>query len=124
MLTFVMFWVYIGFAQYIVIWSGDIPLEVTWHAQRTHGAWGAVALALLVGGAIAFLALLNRAVRRRSALVAALGALLLALHYADMYWMLMPDLMPVTWWLLALSAATLVLVVESTMLVAALRGQA
>ena len=41
MLTFTMFWVYVGFAQYIVIWSADIPQEVTWHATRKHGGWGA-----------------------------------------------------------------------------------
>ena len=124
MLTFVMFWVYIGFAQYIVIWSANIPLEVTWYVERTHEAWGGVALALLIGAAISFLALVNRAVRRRGAIVAALGALLLVLRYVDAFWTVIPGVVPLTWWLIALSAATLVIVVDATMLVAAIRGRA
>jgi hypothetical protein len=124
MLTFVMFWVYIGFAQYIVIWSGNIPVEVTWHVSRTHGAWGFVALALLIGAAIAFVALVNRSLRQRSALVAAFGVLLLVLHYADTYWMVIPDVMPVSLWLLALSAAMLFLVAGATMFVGAVRQSA
>ena len=124
MLTFVMFWVYIGFAQYIVIWSANIPLEVTWYVERTHEAWGGVALALLIGAAISFLALVNRAVRRRGAIVATLGALLLVLRYVDAFWTVIPGVVPLTWWLIALSAATLVIVVDATMLVAAIRGRA
>jgi hypothetical protein len=121
MLTFVMFWVYIGFAQYIVIWSGDIPVEVTWHAARTHGSWGGVALALLLGAAVVFLALLSRTAKTRRTLLVVVGVLLLALHYLDTYWMIIPGLVPVTWWLVALSAATTVVVGGLTLVLARLR---
>ncbi|MGH7618048.1 MAG: hypothetical protein ACREPM_12535 [Gemmatimonadaceae bacterium] len=121
MLTFVMFWVYTGFAQYIVIWSGNIPVEVLWYVQRTRGAWGGVALALLIGAAIAFVALVNRSIRARGEVVAALGVLVLVLHYVDTSWMLLPSVMPATWWVAALSVATLIIVAESAILVAATR---
>src|SRR5262249_14353672 len=53
--TFVLFWAYIGFSQYIVIWSGNLPVEVTWYSSRTHGGWGSVALAIVFGaGAVPF----------------------------------------------------------------------
>ena len=31
LLTFVLFWVYIGFSQFIVIWSAEIPVERAWY---------------------------------------------------------------------------------------------
>ena len=121
MLTFLMFWVYIGFAQYIVIWSGNIPQEVTWHVARTHGPWGGLALALLLGAAIVFLALLSRTAKARHARLIIVGALLLTLHYLDTYWMIIPNLVPMTWWLAALSAASIVIVAGSTLVVARVR---
>ena len=39
LLTFVLFWVYIGFSQFIVIWSAEIPAETTWYVARTRGGW-------------------------------------------------------------------------------------
>ncbi|HEX3866106.1 MAG TPA: hypothetical protein VHV78_05105 [Gemmatimonadaceae bacterium] len=111
MLTFVMFWVYIGFAQYIVIWSADLPSEVTWYVARTKGPWGFVALLiLLAGGAVPFLALLQSSVRRSGAWLAGLGALLLFIHYIDSYWLVLPAVVPFHWWTLIVSAACLVIV--------------
>lgn len=121
MLTFVMFWVYTGFAQYIVIWSGNVPVEVLWYTQRTRGAWGGVALGLLIGAAAAFVALVNRSIRARGGIVAALGLLLLVLHYFDTSWIVLPGVIPATWWVAMLSIATLIIVTESTILVAATR---
>jgi len=125
LLTFVMFWVYIGFAQYIVIWSGNIPREVTWYVTRTHGGWGGFALVvLLAGGALPFLLLLLLRVKRSATLLAAVGGLLLAFHYADTYWVVMPGLVPMTWWTIVVSAATLILVVAAAMIVASVRHRA
>ena len=122
LLTFVMFWLYIGFAQYIVIWSGNIPSEVTWYIPRTHGGWGVVALVLLAGSfALPFLALLLRFVKRSHMLLAALGVTLLSFHYLDTYWLLMPNLTQVTWWTVVVSAATLVLLVVSLVVVSSSR---
>ena len=77
LLTFVLFWVYIGFSQLIVIWSAEIPVERAWyvgaHARRL-GRLGGV----LVAGhfALPILALLVRRVqaqRRRDGVVSARG---------------------------------------------------
>jgi hypothetical protein len=123
-LTFIMFWIYIGFAQYIVIWSGNIPREVTWYVARTRGGWGFVALVLLlVSAAIPFLALLTLRVKRSFTILASLGGALLALHYVDTYWVVIPGIAPVTWWTLVLSAAALVIVVEPAVVVAAARSR-
>lgn len=92
LLTFVLFWAYIGFSQFIVIWSAEIPVESTWYVVRTRGGWSALGIVILAGHfMIPLLALLLLAVKRRPALVAALGAWLLAMHYLDCYWNVMPD---------------------------------
>lgn len=93
LLTFVLFWLYIGFSQYIVIWSGGLPREVTWYVARTRGAWGGVAALLLFGGfGFPFLFLLTRQARRSATVVSAIGLVLIALHYVDTLWLVMPGL--------------------------------
>jgi len=92
LLTFVLFWVYIGFAQYIVVWSGEIPAERVWYAVRSRGGWRVVAEILILGHfALPFCLLLVQALKRSVAIMAALGAWLLVMHYVDVYWIAMPD---------------------------------
>ena len=115
MLTFILFWLYIGFAQYIVIWSGGLPREVAWYVPRTRGGWGGLAVLLVFGNfVLPFLLLLIRAVRRNATIVATLGVGLLALHYLDTFWLVMPGLVPVTWWTSVLAAAMLAVVAALT----------
>jgi hypothetical protein len=92
LLTFVLFWVYIGFSQLIVVWSAGIPREAVWYRVRMNGGWWWLG-AVLVGGhfVVPFCALLVRAVKRSMIAMSALGVLLLAMHYLDLYWIVMPD---------------------------------
>lgn len=118
-LTFILFWVYTGFAQYIVIWSGDIPHEVTWYVARVAGGWGWLALVILVGGVLVpFLALLPRRVRASPGLMAAIGFTLLAMHYLDTYWLIVPGTVSVGWLTVLISPVVLSLVIVVTFVVA------
>ena len=111
LLTFILFWLYIGFAQYIVMWSGDLPREIDWYVLRTRGVWGAVAILLIVAGVAApFLVLLVRGIRSSARALAALGALLLVLHYADTCWLVMPGLIHGAWWAPIVGLAMLAIV--------------
>ena len=38
--TFTIFWAYIAFSQYLIIWIGDLPAEVSWYVVRARGSWG------------------------------------------------------------------------------------
>jgi hypothetical protein len=93
--AFVFFWAYIAFSQYMLIWYADMPEETHWFLKRASpeaGFWNAVSLALLFGHwLIPFVALLSRETKRRRALLAVWCAWLLALHYADLYWLTMPE---------------------------------
>jgi len=95
LLTFVIFWAYIAFAQLLIIWIGDIPAEATWYIKRLRGGWGQVGLALLIFHfAVPFMLLLPRALKRSPRAMAAIGIMLLIMHYFDVYWLAMPELHP------------------------------
>jgi len=90
--AFVVFWAYIAFSQYMLIWYANLPEETGWFLRRqTHG-WGGVGLALLFGHfVLPFLALLSRAPKRQPPLLAAAAAWMLAMHWIDLYWLVMPE---------------------------------
>ena len=88
---FVVFWGYIAFSQYLLIWYGNLPEETVWYARRQSGPWGGVSLALLVGHLlIPFLGLLSRGSKRRPAVLGFWAAWMLAAHWLDLYWLVMP----------------------------------
>jgi hypothetical protein len=94
-ITFLLFWVYIGYAQLIVIWSGNIPVEVSWYVARFRGEWRCIAILLLFGGfVIPFCLLVVRVVKRSAAAMAVLGMWLVLMHYMNVYWMAMPEYGP------------------------------
>lgn len=58
-------WGYLHAMQYIVIWAGNIPDEVTWYLDRARGGWQYVTALLALGQFVApFLLLLSAYVRR------------------------------------------------------------
>jgi hypothetical protein len=91
MLTFVVFWAYIAFSQLVIVWLADLPEEVGWYATRLAGGWGAVGLVLLVGHfAGPLLLLLPYGLKRRAGALAAVAAWLVAMHYVDVSWVILP----------------------------------
>ena len=48
MLAFVMLWAYFSFSQYLIIWSGNLPEEITWYLHRLQTSWRFVGLGLVV----------------------------------------------------------------------------
>ena len=35
--AFVMLWAYFSFSQFVIIWSADLPEEIPWYLERSHG---------------------------------------------------------------------------------------
>lgn len=93
MLAFLIFWGYMEFAQGLIIWIADKPDEVPWYIARGAEAWGGVFALLIVGHfALPFFALLNKPLKQRPTLLAIAGGWLVAMHYVDIYWLVMPVL--------------------------------
>ena len=91
--AFVIFWGYIAFSQYLLIWYANIPEETEWYLVRQSGPWLWVSLVLLFGGLlIPFCGLLSRHAKRRRWSLAFWAVWLLAMHWIDLYWIIMPNL--------------------------------
>ena len=48
LLAFVIFWAYVSFSQFLIIWAGNLPREISWYLHRRAGGWPAVAGVLAI----------------------------------------------------------------------------
>ena len=93
--AFVVFWGYIAFSQYLLIWYANIPEETVWYRPRHAGPWGLVSLGLLAGHLLLpFFGLLSRSQKRCRLVLGFWAVWLLAMHWIDVYWLVMPRLSP------------------------------
>lgn len=89
--AFVCFWAYMAFSQYMLIWAGNLPDEVTWIVARSRGVWRPVGILILLGHFfVPFFLLLSRDLKRSRQGLAAVAAWMLVIHYIDLYWIVMP----------------------------------
>lgn len=90
--AFTVFWGYIAFSQYLLIWYGNIPEETEYYLHRSHGLWDVWAKLLIFGHLLApMVGLLSRHVKRQPILLAAWAVWLLAMHWADLTWLIRPS---------------------------------
>jgi hypothetical protein len=91
-LAFVMLWAYFSFSQYLIIWAGDLPPEISWYQHRLQTGWRVVGLTLvLFHFAVPFLVLLSRRIKRESTTLARLALWILAARLVDLFWLIAPD---------------------------------
>ena len=93
LLVAVIFWAYIGFAQFLLVWIADMERESSFYVDRSRGGWSYVAALLFFAHfAVPFFLLLSRSLKRAPALLAAVGAWLVCAHALDVYWLVVPAL--------------------------------
>ncbi len=91
--SFVVFWAYIAFSQYMLIWYGNMPEETVWFLERLGHGWLGLTLVLALGNfVLPFFYLLSRDVKRHRLALGIGSGWLLAMHYVDVYWLVMPSL--------------------------------
>jgi hypothetical protein len=105
MLALVMLWAYFAFSQYLIIWSGNLPEEIVYYNERTHGVWAAVIIGIfLLHFAAPFLFLLSRDLKRNARGLMMVALLVLVMRMIDLLWMLVPAFHGHTWvWLDAIA---------------------
>ena len=97
LLTCVILWAYVAFAQYLITWSGTIQEEVKWYYLRSKGINGFLAaMMILLHFFVPFLLLLLKDVKRRPVWLAWICAGLLFMRFIDLYWMVVPTGEPIT----------------------------
>jgi hypothetical protein len=91
LLTTVVFWCYVSYAQFLVIWAGNLPEETAWYLRREAGAWECVIPAVaLFGFALPFFLLLSRRLKRSAPGLAWVTVLLIASQLAYTAWVILP----------------------------------
>jgi hypothetical protein len=85
-------------SQYLVIWYGDLPEEISFILRRVrHQPWFAVSLIVLFGGfVIPFVILLNRRIKQIPATLALVAFLVFAVGFVERVLMVVPSLHPET----------------------------
>jgi hypothetical protein len=93
LLAFVMLWAYLSLSQFLIIWSGNLPEEITWYVTRLNHGWQYVGLLLVFFQfALPFLLLLLRDLKRNVRKLTAVAALLFFMRAVDIYWIVEPQM--------------------------------
>jgi hypothetical protein len=92
LLAFVMLWAYFDFSQLLIIWSGNLPEEITFYRTRLYGGWGVVAVIVLIFHFfVPFSLLLSQSLKRNANLLPKLAVWLIFMRLVDLFWMTRPE---------------------------------
>jgi hypothetical protein len=95
LLAFVMIWAYMAISQFLIIWAGNLPEEITWYLHRTKGGWEWIALGLILFYfALPFLLLLARGIKQRAQLLVWVATAILVMRVVDIFWLVVPAFQP------------------------------
>lgn len=91
MFAFTVFYAYIAFAQYFIIWNGNMPDETFWYVLREKGTWWWVSMVIIFGHFfIPFLALLRIDVKNVFSYMVPLCIWAWLMHWVDLSFNIMP----------------------------------
>jgi hypothetical protein len=89
--AFTVFYAYIHFAQYFIIWNGNMPVETFWYVVREKGTWWYVGMVIIFGHFfVPFLALLRIDVKHVFSFMFPLCAWAWMMHWIDLSFNIMP----------------------------------
>jgi hypothetical protein len=92
MLAFTMVWAYFNYSQWLIIWAGNLPSEITYYLRRINGGWGYIGLFIVIFHfAIPFGILLSRPFKRNIHKLVWLAAWLMLMRYLDLFWIIEPN---------------------------------
>ncbi len=95
LLAFTMLWAYMAFSQLLVIWSGDLPHEISWYLHRIAGGWRYVLVFLVLFHFFGpFFLLLSRQMKQTRRALAAIAGTMFIAHVVDVWWMVTPSFYP------------------------------
>ena len=91
-LTFIMLWAYFSFSQWLIIWAGNLPNEISFYLKRISNGWGYVAVFLpLFHFCVPFVILLSRPFKRNIRKLVWLAVWLLFMRFVDLFWIVEPN---------------------------------
>ena len=92
LLALTMLWAYLSFSQLILIWSGNLPEEITWYIDRLNGGWQYVgAILLLFHFGFPFLMLLSQALKKNPKTIQRIAIFIIVIRIIDVFWLVEPN---------------------------------
>jgi len=92
MFAFVLLWAYVSFSQFFIIWSGNLPEEITWYMHRLHGGWGVMAMVIVIFHFfVPFVLLLLRKTKQRSKVLVKIAVAMFFMRFVDLFWTVAPN---------------------------------
>jgi hypothetical protein len=92
MFAFVMLNIYLTFAEFLIIWSGNLPDEMPWYLNRIHGGWWVVcSMDAICHWVIPFCILLSRDIKRSKAKMIWVCCFMIFARMIDMWWLIEPN---------------------------------
>jgi hypothetical protein len=90
--AFTMLNIYLCFAEFLIIWSGNVPDEIPWYLNRIHGGWWYVCSAdVICHWLIPFVLLLSRDLKRNKQKMIWLTCFMIFARCVDMFWLIEPN---------------------------------
>jgi hypothetical protein len=90
--AFVMLNIYLGFAQFLIIWSGNLPEEIPWYLDRIRGHWGIIiTLDFIFHWLIPFSLLLSRDIKRNKKRLTRVCQWMIFAKAFDLFWLIEPN---------------------------------
>jgi len=90
--AFTMLNIYLCFAEFLIIWSGNIPDEIPWYLARIHGGWWYIcSLDFICHWLIPFTLLLSRDLKRNKQKMIWLTSFMIFARCLDMFWLIEPN---------------------------------
>jgi hypothetical protein len=90
--AFVMLNIYLAFAQFLIIWSGNLPEEIPWYLDRIRGHWGVIImLDFLFHWLIPFTMLLSRDIKRNKKRLIRVCQWMVFAKAFDLFWLIEPN---------------------------------
>jgi hypothetical protein len=93
MLSFTVFWAYIGFSQYMLIWYANMPEETEYFIRRNTESWNALSLFLVIGRFfVPFALLLVRSPKKKPLQLCLIASWIVFMQMVDIYIVILPAL--------------------------------
>jgi hypothetical protein len=91
MFAFTILWTYFSLAQFLIIWSANLPEETPWYIHRQQPGWNGVAIAIvLFQFVLPFFLLLNRFMKRNISYLWKVAIVVIFMRMVDLFWYIMP----------------------------------
>lgn len=90
--AFVMLNIYLTFAEFLIIWSGNVPDEIPWYLARIRGGWWVICtINFICHWVIPFCLLLSRNLKRDKRRLTILVSFMIFARAVDLFWIIEPN---------------------------------